>query len=292
MWFVHWWDFCKVMIDLWNCFPLTKALLLTYLSLSSFYLQLLPIVGKLNLMSAPKMFGGQQQQQQQQPQQPQVHNFTEPQNVRSSHITLGVQRESSPESPALDLKCYGTTVSTASNNNNNTVSTPGATSTAGAISAGATGQPNTNSNSGGISNSNIGNSNNNNPNSPIAAIDSPTPTERPATPADTTEPENLSTHSDKDHSQQLLHREIMDTGRCTPMPGSREYGASGHSDAPHHRPPPLLGPSPMYPPFSAVRPGSFYPIEHYFPHPGNHSSSVADLRHGHPPPPTAKTPPR
>lgn len=210
-------------------------------------------------MSAPEMFGGP------------IPNFGESQNPRSTQIAI--QREESPQSPALDLKCYGTPKQSAT-----TVTT----------SVSPLGQ-----NSCSILVNHT---------SPPTVVDSPSPTERPATPV---EPENLSTVSEKELQQQRQthqhssstgaaaipsSREIMDTGRSTPM-RTRDYMLSAHPESSTlHPPPSMLGSSSLYPPFSTVRPGSFYPIEHYFPHPG--SQGMSEGRHALPPPPIAKTPPR
>lgn len=190
------------------------------------------------------MFGGQ------------LQNFGEPQNARPDPRS---SREGSPESPALNLKCYGGSATV--NNNNNTNSSPQTVAT------------------------------------------TPSPTERPQTPA---EPENLSITSDKDtgqlpssHSSNL----VMDSGRETPMVSGMSSAVSAVTSIrdymPHPEPPIpptslLGGPSSMYQPFPAVRSSSFYPIEHYFPHPVN-NPPMMEARHAPPPPPApplARTPPR
>lgn len=266
-------------------------------------------------MTTPEMFGGP------------LHNFGEPQNVVAARTQNALaHREGSPESPALDLKCY------TNNNNNNNIATATTTSSSTSV--------------GGPSNYVV----NTNSNSPPTVVDSPSPTcdqPRPATPT-CEQPENLSTTSDKqDQPQQLTSsagggggglgggggqpplvnrnnnnnntsREDMDTGRNTPMPASSSSAAATMRDYmqhsqqqqqhpepslhPHSSPSLLGGPSSsLYQPFPPVvgaggvgiRPGSFYPIEHYFPHPVNTPAAVNETRHAPlQPPPMAKTPPR
>lgn len=196
-------------------------------------------------MAAPEMFGVP------------VHNFGEPQNARSTQNSAPVRGEGSPESPALDLKCY---VASSTPTTNPTGATSGRNSSA---------------------------SNHNSP--PRVGASSLSPTEHSATVA---EPENLSTAPAKE--QQDLPRLSNSSlgpmvGRCTPKP-ARDMDMP-HHDPSSHPPPSLLGPSSLYQPFCAVRQGSFYPIEHYFPHPGSHPP-VHESRHAPPPPPIAKTPPR
>lgn len=228
-----------------------------------------------------------------------LQNFSEQQNARTteplSSSSLASQGDKSPASPpALDLKCYAPSVSSA---------TSGAEAGQTSITQRVT-KSNPGSNS-----------------SPPTVISTPSPTERPETPV---QPENLSiSTSDKDalqsqhhHHHQHSHsyggssssstgpaaqvpnnsskQDAMESGgRCTPMP-VRDYIPAAHADsasASHPPTPSMLGPSSLYPPFSAVRPGSYYPIEHYFPHPGN--PSMAEARHAPlpPPQPIAKTPP-
>lgn len=233
-------------------------------------------------MSAPEMFGGQ------------LQNFGEPQNVGTRTTQNAITREGSPESPALDLKCYNSTPATTSTSGRNTSNLPKST----------------------------------NSNSPPTVVDSPSPTQcdqqRSTTPVD--EPENLSTTlSDKQEQpgalsssstggvgvpiHRSISREDMDTGRSTPMPAAtatmRDYMHSQHQQQmqhqePAHPPPSLLGnPSSLYQPYpagagaSGIRAGSYYPIEHYFPNPANQQAAVNESRHAlPPPPPIAKTPPR
>lgn len=199
-------------------------------------------------MSTGEMFGGQ------------LQNFVEPQNAHSDPRSSS--REGSPESPALNLKCYGSSATVNNNNNNNTNSSPQTVAT------------------------------------------TPSPTERPQTPA---EPENLSVSSDKDTGQLRLPSShsnlVMDTGRETPMVSGMSSAVSAvtairdfmpHPEPPHPPTSLLGGPSSMYQPFPAVRSSSFYPIEHYFPHPAN-NPPMMEARHAPPPPPApplARTPPR
>lgn len=188
-------------------------------------------------MSTGEMFGGQ------------VQNFGDSQNVRGNQRS---SREASPESPALNLKCYAGSSSATGNTNNNSPQTVAAT---------------------------------------------PSPTERPQTPV---EPENLSINSDKETVQPTTSHSssAMDnSGRDTPMVAPAAVGQTSMREYlphPEHGIPPasLIGaPSSMYQPFPAVRSSSFYPIEHYFPHPAT-NPTVSEARHAPPPAPHARTPPR
>lgn len=218
-------------------------------------------------MSAPEMFGGQ------------IHNLGDPQNVRSVQNSLASQGGTGAASSALDLKCYGNTSAATTE--------PPAPS----------GSPTT----GQHSHSSNHSSNNSTPGSPpILVGSSPSPTEQPASSA---EPENLSVTSAAGKElqfQQPPHlsgsgapptREIMDTGRITPMPVRDMHLTSSHHDPSSHPPPSMLGPSSIYQPFSAVRSSNFYPIEHYFPHPVNHPSMEREARQAPLPPPIVKSPP-
>lgn len=181
-----------------------------------------------------------------------VQNFAESQNVRGNPRS---SREASPKSPALNLKCYAASAAGSSANHP----------------------------------------------SPQREAATPSPTERPQTPA---EPENLSINSDKEPVQLPPARDsgsahMEPSGRDTPMV-SAAAAAANVAQAPMREYLPshehgmstasLIGPSSMYQPFPAVRSSSFYPIEHYFPHPAT-NPPLSEPRHA-PPPPHARTPPR